>query len=205
MTGKFLELVDMLKKRKVDVVCIQKTKWKSGSTKEANGFKLWYLGVGNTRNGVGITISSLMKENVVKVNGVNNMIMKIKLVVNEEVVNIVSVYAPHVGLSELARKNFWDCMDEIVRELLCCQDDEQVDMRRILYKEVRRTAKKTVAEAKSKAYEAMYNHLGTKEGQNGIYRLAKVKERRRRDLGFVKCIKDVNGHVLVKDNDIQNR
>ncbi|XP_074327960.1 uncharacterized protein LOC141665877 [Apium graveolens] len=51
------------------------------------------------------------------------------------------------------------------RELLCCQDDEQVDMRRILYKEDRRTAKKTVAEAKSKAYEAMYNHLGSKEGQ----------------------------------------
>ncbi|XP_074373850.1 uncharacterized protein LOC141714217 [Apium graveolens] len=66
-------------------------------------------------------------------------------------------------------------------------------------------AKKTVAEAKSKAYEAMYNHLGTKEGQNGIYRLAKVRERRRRDLGFVKCINDVNGHVLVKDKDIRNR
>ncbi|XP_074362389.1 uncharacterized protein LOC141702638 [Apium graveolens] len=66
-------------------------------------------------------------------------------------------------------------------------------------------AKKTVAEAKSKAYEAMYNHLGTKEGQNGIYRLIKVRERRRRDLGFVKCIKDVNGYVLVKDKDIRNR
>ncbi|XP_074363467.1 uncharacterized protein LOC141704020 [Apium graveolens] len=34
-------------------------------------------------------------------------------------------------------------------------------------------AKKTIAEAKSKACEAMYNHLGTKEDQNGIYRLAK--------------------------------
>ncbi|XP_074362233.1 uncharacterized protein LOC141702457 [Apium graveolens] len=60
------------------------------------------------------------------------------------------------------------------RELLCCQDDEQVDMRRILCKEARRTGKKIVEEAKSKAYEAMYNHLGTKEGQNDIYRLAKV-------------------------------
>ncbi|KAL8116628.1 hypothetical protein AgCh_022974 [Apium graveolens] len=51
----------------------------------------------------------------------------------------------------------------------------------------------------------MYNHLGTKEGQNGIYRLTKVRERRRRDLGFVMCIKDVNGYVLVKDKDIRNR
>ncbi|XP_074352668.1 uncharacterized protein LOC141691815 [Apium graveolens] len=76
------------------------------------------------------------------------------------------------------------------RELLCCQDDEKVDMRRILYKEARRMTKKTVAEEKSKSYEAI---------------LAKVRERRRRDLGFVKCIKDVNGHVLVKDKDIRNR
>ncbi|XP_074337110.1 uncharacterized protein LOC141674288 [Apium graveolens] len=33
----------------------------------------------------------------------------------------------------------------------------------------------------------------------------KVREMRRRDLGFVKFIKDVNGHVLVKDKDIRNR
>lgn len=106
LTGKFLELVDMLKKKKVDVICIQETKWKGSSTKEANGFKLWYSGVGNTRNGVGILISSLLKENIVEVSRVSDRIMKIKLIVNEEIVNFVSVYAPHVGLSELARKIF---------------------------------------------------------------------------------------------------
>ncbi|XP_074356653.1 uncharacterized protein LOC141696407 [Apium graveolens] len=61
------------------------------------------------------------------------------------------------------------------RELLCRQDDEQVDMRRILYKEARRTAKKTVAEVKSKAYEVMYNHLCTKKGQMPSMSRAEVK------------------------------
>ncbi|XP_074352897.1 uncharacterized protein LOC141692053 [Apium graveolens] len=115
LTEKFLELVDMLKKRKIYVVCIQETKWKRDITKEANDFKFWSSGVGNTRNGVGIMINSLMKENLVEVNRVSDRIMKLKLVVNEEVINIVSVYAPHVGLSEFAKKNFWDCLDEIVR------------------------------------------------------------------------------------------
>ncbi|XP_074378152.1 uncharacterized protein LOC141719673 [Apium graveolens] len=336
MTGKFLELVDMLKKRKVDVVCIHETKWKGGGTKEANGFKLWYSGVGNTRNGGGIMISSFMKENVVEVNRVSDRIMKIKLVVNEEVVNISDGYVGiHGGfgfgtrnrsgwdLLEFAlahelvivnscfkkkddhlitfrsggcnsqidyllmRKGNTDCKDckifpgeacttqhrflvmDICMRKRVVQDNREVtpnilwknlkgdkvgifkeriglardrfydedvnrmwnrlactirsvaiDMLGVTSRKFRvqkeawwwdqeivftHTAKKTVAEAKSWAYEAMYTHLGTKEGQNGIFRLAKVRERRRRDLGFVKCIKDVNGHVLVKDKDIRNR
>ena len=54
LTSKFLELVDVLRTKKVDVACIQETRWKEGKTKEANGFKLWYSGLVNSRNGVGI-------------------------------------------------------------------------------------------------------------------------------------------------------
>lgn len=60
-------------------------------------------------------------------------------------------------------------------------------------------------EAKYKAYEAMYNHLDTKVGQNNIYKLVKAQERRRHDLDFVKFIKDAYEQVLVRDNDIRRR
>ncbi|KAL8155847.1 hypothetical protein AgCh_001045 [Apium graveolens] len=141
--------------------------------REGQGSTNFYfrVGVGNTRNGVGIMISSLTKENVEKVNRVSNRITKIKLVVKEEVVNIVEEWSFVLISMSMPSKSFIG-----PRELLCCQDDEQVDMRRILYKEARRTTKKIVEEAKSKAYEAMYNHLGTKKGQNGIYRLAKTSD-----------------------------
>lgn len=115
LTGKFLELVDVLKKRKVDVACIQETKWKGEKTKEANGFKLWYSGVVSTRNGVGIMLSTAMKDNVVEVKRLNDRIMMLKLVVNAEVVNIVCAYAPHIGLSEVEKKNFWESLDDLVR------------------------------------------------------------------------------------------
>ncbi|XP_074377291.1 uncharacterized protein LOC141718810 [Apium graveolens] len=107
-TRKFLELVDMLNKRKVDVVYIQETKWKGGSTKKANGFKLWYSGVGNTRNDAGIMISSLLKENVVEVNRVGDRIMKLKFVVNEEVVNIALMGGFGFGTRN---KSGWDLLE----------------------------------------------------------------------------------------------
>lgn len=91
------------------------------------------------------------------------------------------------------------------RELICCQEEEQTAMRRNLYKEVRCAAKKAVAEAKYNAYEAMYNHLDTKEGQNDVYKLAKARERRIRELGYVRFIKDDDEQVLVSDNDIRCR
>ncbi|GJU34122.1 cleavage/polyadenylation specificity factor, 25kDa subunit [Tanacetum coccineum] len=44
LTGKLLELVDTLERRKVDIACFQETKWKGASNREANGYKLWYSG-----------------------------------------------------------------------------------------------------------------------------------------------------------------
>ncbi|KAL8109644.1 hypothetical protein AgCh_025663 [Apium graveolens] len=70
------------------------TKWKGNKTKEANGFKLWYSGVVTNRNGVGIMLSTQLRNNVVEVIRFNDRVMMIKLVV---VVNIVGAYAPHAG------------------------------------------------------------------------------------------------------------
>ncbi|KAE8676679.1 putative beta-D-xylosidase 2-like [Hibiscus syriacus] len=70
-------------------------------------------------------------------------------------------------------------------------------------KEAKREAKKTVAKAKDKAYEEMYKRLDTKEGQNGIFRLAKSRETRKKDLGNIRFIKDNNGVLLTKEHDIK--
>ncbi|XP_074323512.1 uncharacterized protein LOC141660427 [Apium graveolens] len=114
LTGKFLELVDGLKKRYVDAICVQETKWKDAKTKEANGFKLWYSGVVNNRNGVGIMLNTKLRNNVVEVIRFNDRVMMIKLVVDVVVVNIVSAYAPHAGLGHEEKKLFWDCLDDLI-------------------------------------------------------------------------------------------
>jgi hypothetical protein len=58
------------------------------------------------------------------------------------------------------------------------------------YKVAKKTAKRTVSEARSQMYDGLYQRLGTKEGEKDIYRMAKSRERKTRDIIQVKFIKD---------------
>jgi hypothetical protein len=73
------------------------------------------------------------------------------------------------------------------------------------YKVAKKTAKRAVSEARGKMYDGLYQWLGTKEGKNDIYRMAKSRERKMRDIIQVKYIKDVTERLLIKDEDIKNR
>ncbi len=54
MTGKSREVAEMLKRRQVDIACVQETKWKGNIAREiGKGYKLYYSGASTARNGVG--------------------------------------------------------------------------------------------------------------------------------------------------------
>ncbi|XP_071726961.1 uncharacterized protein [Rutidosis leptorrhynchoides] len=93
------------------------------------------------------------------------------------------------------------------RELITCREGTPAGRTRVeeRYKEVKREAKKAVARAKDKAYEDLYRKLDSKEGANDIYRIAKVRERRRKDLDNIKFIKNEAGQTLVKEDEIRKR
>ncbi|GJV09945.1 retrovirus-related pol polyprotein LINE-1 [Tanacetum coccineum] len=44
--------------------------------------------------------------------------MAISMVIDRETVNVVSAYAPQVGLSDEVKKSFWEALDELMRECL---------------------------------------------------------------------------------------
>ena len=79
-----------------------------------DGFKLWYSGGSRDRNGIGILVDETLRDYVVEVRRVNNKIMFIKLVVGRHVVNVISAYAPQVGLDEEVKRLFWEDLDEVV-------------------------------------------------------------------------------------------
>ncbi|GJY10409.1 ataxia telangiectasia mutated family protein [Tanacetum coccineum] len=81
-----------------------------------NGYKLWYSGSSSGRNGVGVILTARLKDNVVKVSSCGDRIMALSVVIEGETVNVISAYAPQVGLSDAIKKKFWDKLDEIVRE-----------------------------------------------------------------------------------------
>ncbi|PWA61716.1 hypothetical protein CTI12_AA372050 [Artemisia annua] len=89
------------------------------------------------------------------------------------------------------------------KEFLLSRESDQADRASAeeRYKVAKREAKKAVVVAKDKAYEDLYKKLDSKEGANDIFRIAKARERRRRDLGNIKYIKDEGGCTIVNEEE----
>ena len=64
---------------------------------------------------------------------------------------------------------------------------------------------KVVRKSKLTAFDDMYKRLDTKEGELDIYKLARARERKTRDLNQVSCIKDEDGKVLATEKAVKDR
>ena len=56
--------------------------------------------------GVGIIVETNLKNKVVSVTRKGDRVLVIKLVVGEDIINVISAYAPQVGLHEHAKRQF---------------------------------------------------------------------------------------------------
>ncbi|KAK3556427.1 hypothetical protein QTP70_008339 [Hemibagrus guttatus] len=66
--GKGRELADMMERRKVDILCVQETRWKGSKARCIGaGFKLFYYSVDSKRNGVGVVLKEEFVRNVLEV------------------------------------------------------------------------------------------------------------------------------------------
>jgi exonuclease III len=69
LTGKLREVIDTMIMRRVNILCVQETKWKGQNAKEVKdtSFKLWYTENTSTKNGVGIVLDKSLKDGVVDI------------------------------------------------------------------------------------------------------------------------------------------
>jgi hypothetical protein len=77
-------------------------------------FKLWYIGNTSTKNGVGIMLDKSLKDGVVDIKRQGDRIILVKLFVEDLVFNVISAYAPQIGLNESVKMQFWEELDALV-------------------------------------------------------------------------------------------
>ncbi|MCJ8732963.1 hypothetical protein PDJAM_G00217540 [Pangasius djambal] len=118
MTGKGRELADMMERRKVDIMCVQETRWKGSKARSIGaGFKLFYYGVDSKRNGVGVVLKEEFGRNVLEVKRVSDRVMSLKLEIEGVMLNVVSGYAPQVGCELEEKERFWSELDEVIESI----------------------------------------------------------------------------------------
>jgi hypothetical protein len=120
---------------------------------------------------------------------------------------IRKVASEEFGVSKGSRreaKDTWWWNDEAIKEKKDCYHRLYLDMNADNIEKYK-MAKKATKRSQGQAYEGLYQRLDTKEGERDIYKMAKIRERKTRDVDQVKCIKDGADQLLVKDEDIKHR
>jgi hypothetical protein len=81
---------------------------------EDTGFKLWYTDTTTNKNGVGIVLDKSLKDGVVDIKRQGDKIILVKLFVGDLVFNVISAYAPQIGLNESIKRQFCEQLDALV-------------------------------------------------------------------------------------------
>ncbi|XP_051775660.1 craniofacial development protein 2-like [Erpetoichthys calabaricus] len=118
MTGKGRELADMMERRKVDILCMQETKWKGSKARWiGGGLKLFYHGLDRRRNGVGVILKERYVKSVLEVKRASDRVIIMKLETGDVMMNVVSAYAPQVGCAMDEKEDFWSELDEVMNSV----------------------------------------------------------------------------------------
>ena len=119
MTGRGRELADMMERRNVAILCLQKTNWKGSKVRNiGGGCKIFYNGADGKRNGIEIVVREELVESVLEVKRVSDRLMAVKLEVKGSILNIISAYAPQVNNSMEEKNNFWQDLDSLIESVL---------------------------------------------------------------------------------------
>ena len=126
------EIVDMAWRRRLDVCCLQETRWEGGSARTLGvagaRYKLFWSGCDRGLAGVGVMVSEKWIEDVVGVVRISERLLLLRLAVGKIVLNIVSVYAPQVGRTMEEKEEFLAELERVIsgistdEELVVCGD-----------------------------------------------------------------------------------
>ena len=114
MSGREGEVIDMIKRRGIDICCLQETRWTGIGEKEIGGYKFIYMGGTKGVSGVGVVVSPEWESNIVNMTRVSARIMMIQFTVGKSVLKVIACYAPQQGLKMPEKVEFYDSLDSVI-------------------------------------------------------------------------------------------
>ena len=84
---------------------------------DSSGFKLWYTSEVRSRNGVGVIVDKEWNKDIIDVKRIGDQIIVLKLVVEQDTFNVISTYAPRVGLQEHLKVKFWEELEGLIQDI----------------------------------------------------------------------------------------
>ena len=129
MEGKALEVVEMMQRRRLEVLCVQETKWKGDRARQmAGGYNMMHAGGDGRSNGVGVIVSEEISREVVRVERWNGRAIAVWMRVQKQLMCVISVYGPQTGRTEAEKQDFRDEVEKMmglveVGTMLCVAGD----------------------------------------------------------------------------------
>lgn len=112
LSGRGTEVCEELRKRRVDVCCLQEVRWRGQGAKclgaKGRRYKLWWSGNSEGAGGVGVLVKEELCEKVVEVLRKSDRVMTVVMAFEEEVVRIICVYGPQSGRTSAEKERFYD-------------------------------------------------------------------------------------------------
>ena len=103
---------------RVSIACVQETKWKGSKAKEiGEGYKMYYFGTSNNRNGVAVIQEREWHDKILKVDRISDRIINVKLAYGNSILNVISAYAPQVGCPHEEKSQFYEHLEQIMRNI----------------------------------------------------------------------------------------
>ena len=115
------EIVETNTRRNIDLWCVQEIRWRGAPARVITGkdskYKFFWVGNNHGTSEVGVFSAKKWVDKVYDIKQVSDRITLIKLLVEDAVLTILSVYAPQTGLEESTKDVFYDCLQNVISKL----------------------------------------------------------------------------------------
>ncbi|XP_014678683.1 PREDICTED: uncharacterized protein LOC106818498 [Priapulus caudatus] len=132
MRGKASEVVETMTRRRMDLCCLQETRWKMDGVKIIDGkdsrYKFFWSGNDKGTSGVGVLLAEEWWEKVFQVMRVSDRVLLVRMVIGRTVFAFICVYVPQVGLSDAEKNCLYQMLHSAVakvpasEQLIICGD-----------------------------------------------------------------------------------